>query len=132
MDKIKHAKHNESASRFLSQKPDYADWVVITAFYSAIHFVEHKIFPYTVGDSTFQTLEQYYISVKHLHPTRNKHWWRQQLVANACGEISTAYNWLFNTCNNVRYTNYELPKPRETSTQAATYLKKIKDHCSAK
>lgn len=132
MDKLKHAKHNESVSRYLSPKQDYADWVVITAFYSAIHFVEHKIFPYNAAGNTFQTMKQYFIAVKHTFPGRNKHAWRQELVGHLCSEISASYNWLFATCNTARYSNYEFPQPRQVSKRATEELKKIKDFCTAR
>lgn len=132
MDKLKHAKHNESVCRFISQKQDYADWVVITAFYSAIHFVEHKIFPYKENGQTFRNMEHYFISVKHNYPPRDKHTWRKDLVAMVCSDISGSYNWLLNTCNTARYSDYHFTEPREITTTAFAHLKKIKEYCSAK
>jgi len=40
-----HAEHNESLCELLLNNGNYNDWVITTAFYSAIHFVRHKIFP---------------------------------------------------------------------------------------
>jgi len=129
MNKLKHAKHNESVCRYLSPKQDYADWVVITAFYSAIQFVEHKIFPLTEGGHTFQNMDQYFISVRHIQPPRDKHTWRKDLVASTCSDISAAYNWLLSTCNTARYSNYQFFKPRDVTNQAFEHLKKIKAFC---
>ncbi len=44
-DSLNHAIHNKEVCVHLSKESRYSDWVITTAFYSAVHFVEHKIFP---------------------------------------------------------------------------------------
>ncbi len=44
-DNLEYAQHNEKACKYLDKKPEFTDWVITTAFYSALHFVRYKIFP---------------------------------------------------------------------------------------
>lgn len=128
--KLAHAKHNESVCNFISRKPDYADWVAITAFYSALHFVDHKIFPLSITDTSgkkivLPTLERYCMHLGR----HDKHATRTMLVHSECPTISAAFKWLHDTCWLARYTNYKFAKPRETATAAKEYLQEIKTFC---
>ena len=44
-DSLNHAIHNKEACEYLSKEPKFSDWVITTAFYSALHFIDYKIFP---------------------------------------------------------------------------------------
>lgn len=48
-----HAIHNEEACDFLLSSNKFNDWVITTAFYSALHFVQHEIFPLTHDDKKY-------------------------------------------------------------------------------
>jgi hypothetical protein len=41
----KHAKHNKSACEFIKNSGAYPDWVITTAYYSALHFMQSELFP---------------------------------------------------------------------------------------
>lgn len=43
-----HAIHNELACKYLNKKPEFADWVITTAFYSALHYLTGKMFPMNI------------------------------------------------------------------------------------
>ena len=43
---LEHAEHNEKAYRYLCQEPEFSDWIITTAFYSAIHYIRHRMFPF--------------------------------------------------------------------------------------
>jgi hypothetical protein len=132
MDKLTHAKHNESACHYLNKRQDLTDWVIVTAFYSAVHFVEHKIFPYKLDETTFHTLDQYIIWAKMTFPRKDKHTFRAELVSSVCPAISAEFNWLLSNTHTVRYYNYEFHQPRVASKIALENLQKIKSFCTAK
>ena len=131
MNKLNHAKHNERVCNFLSKKEDFTDWIVTTSFYSAIHFVDHKIFPFEESGLKFNTIEQYFTYWKaNDFPSMDKHSIRVNLVERLCSEISIPFSWLRSQCYTARYHQYSYTRPRETSNQAKQYLKKIKDYCT--
>jgi hypothetical protein len=55
-----HAERNKKLCQKLLDDKNYNDWVVTTAFYSAIHFTQHQIFPLQVGEDEFETFNAYY------------------------------------------------------------------------
>lgn len=130
MSKLNHAKHNERVCNFLSKKEDFTDWIITTAFYSAIHFVDHKIFPFEEAGFKFTSIEQYFTYWKvNDFPSMDKHSIRDNLVITLCPEISTAFSWLRAQCYTARYHDYNYTRPRVAANQAKDYLKHIKDYC---
>lgn len=113
--KLKHAVHNEEACKYLGARSDYADWVVTTAFYSALHFVEHKIFPFTHSkngrDEMLKNISDY---KKISDPRKSKHELRYDLVVWHCQVIENQYKWLWDTCSSARYFDYKFPNPTTT------------------
>jgi len=102
---LEHAKHNESLCKELSEKKVYFDWIVTTAFYSALHYVEHQLFPLTVGPSTFSSFDTYYSRFKVNND--NKHYARKRLVySNISSDAGAAYNWLMDNCWTAKYYDY--------------------------
>lgn len=47
---LDHATHNEEVCSHLDDNTKYSDWIITTAFYSAMHFMKHKIFPLKIID----------------------------------------------------------------------------------
>lgn len=58
-----HAIHNEAACDFLLSSKRFNDWVVTTAFYSALHFIQHELFPLINAGKSYPDLNIYYGSV---------------------------------------------------------------------
>jgi len=56
----KHAEHNEALCRHLLAQGQFNDWVVTTAFYSAMHFVYHQLFPLKVGSTNYPDFNEFY------------------------------------------------------------------------
>lgn len=130
--RLQHALHNEKANKFLRTKSEFADWIVTTSFYSAIHFVEHFIFPFDhVENGTTHTLKNVY-DYQRLRRNKSKHELRQDLVMWKIPELAVAYSWLYNTCYNARYLDYRFPNAAVTLQLADMYLKQIKAHCDKK
>ena len=40
-----HAKHNKEACEYIKDSGKFNDWVVTTAYYSALHFMQNELFP---------------------------------------------------------------------------------------
>lgn len=122
-----HAVHNEAACDFLLSSGKFNDWVVTTAFYSALHFVQHEIFPITEGKETYKDLNEYYGKVlKKKNKRLTKHNATIQLVCSKTPKCAPYYRWLHDACMNGRYTNYNVSSRK--ATQARAYLQRLRTH----
>ncbi|MCP4990151.1 MAG: hypothetical protein GY928_30165 [Colwellia sp.] len=109
-DSLDHAKHNKEVCEYLSKKSEYSDWVITTAFYSAIHFTDHKIFPLTSKQNgepfTYVSFNKYwavYSKKKHI----NKHKVKLELVEDELPEVAPNYSILKDLSHTARYVNYK-------------------------
>lgn len=131
--KFEHGEHNEKlCNHLLEQTPGtFNDWVVTTAFYACIHFVEHKIFPSKIDDEDFDCFEDY---CDHQHNkvknSMSKHSLKADLVKKRIPGVSSQYRWLKEACMNSRYTNYIVSDDKAKSSNII--MKKIKEACSNK
>ncbi|PWS27385.1 hypothetical protein DHW03_07150 [Pedobacter yonginense] len=112
MDKKAHAKHNEDACNFLHSHGDYCDWVVTTAFYSALHLVQYEVFPKIIAGFVYNTFDEYYNGdYKGTKNKPSKHTATINLVRAELGDSAfQLYNWLFGLCMNARYHDYKVHK----------------------
>jgi hypothetical protein len=102
-----HAAHNEKLCDLLLKDGNFDDWVVTTAFYSAIHLVDHQIFPFTIDkEPKFGNFIQY---LNRKSPRQAPHDVRRDLVAMYLRSCSGAFNWLMDNCFNARYNQYIIP-----------------------
>lgn len=124
LNNIEQAQHNEFVCNYIGKKPEYSDWVVTTAFYSAIHYVRHLILPLSEGRLTYNTFEVLYSSKKS--SSEGRHGFQSRMVVENYPEISYEYEKLYDMSNNARYLNYVYL--REEAAQAKRYLTKIKDY----
>lgn len=130
----KHAEHNEKACDHLLSNPNeegvtFHDWVVTTAFYSAMHYVQHEIFPLTIGDNVYNTFNEYYH--KHFKGSEkpSKHTATAELVRINIYNAYAAYKSLVDTCHTARYTDYQTTEAvaivaRKRLDQVKAFLKK--------
>ncbi len=120
-----HAEHNEKLSDFLIEEGNYKDWVITTAFYSALHFVHNEIFPLTIGTDVYNNFNCYYNAI--IKPLgKSKHHATKELVNLHIPNANGQYRWLFDSCMNARYSNYAVS--REKALQAKSNLKSLKTH----
>jgi len=131
-DRLNHALHNEAVCDYLEIKIDFVDWVITTAFYSALQFVSYKIFPFEVaaigGKKTkIESLNDYHRYQSHRK--LSKHELLADLVEINCNKISPDYDWLLSMSMNARYSNYQ--QEIEIGNKARTLMKKIKKFCIA-
>lgn len=112
MDKKAHASHNEDACRFLHKDGNYCDWVVTTAFYSALHFLQHEMFPREIKGKLYDNFDKYY----NQHYTGginkpNKHISTINLIKSELGDAAQKnYKWLYDLCMTARYRDYKTHK----------------------
>jgi len=106
-----HAQHNKSVCDHLFSNTTFYDWVVTTAFYAALHFVQSKIFPFTEKSETFNNIDEYvaYFYQKN-GKELSKHAATNKLVKERIPEIRKEYRKLFDTCMTARYSYYKVQK----------------------
>lgn len=122
---IDHALHNEKVCNFLSKKEDYGDWIITTAFYSAIHFVRYLMIPAILSDGTvINCFEALFYAQKG--EKEGRHGFQNRYVSANITEIAVEYKQLHDWCNQARYFNYN--QPRNLAQQAKDNLNTIKKH----
>jgi hypothetical protein len=122
--------HNEKTCNYLSRKDEFSDWVITTAFYSALHYVRHFILPYRhstidAGAVEFDDFESLFSSLRK--DREGRHGFQNRMVNEKCSYFRFEYQKLYELSNNARYSNYKYE--REDSVKAQTYLRKIKGYC---
>jgi hypothetical protein len=123
-----HAEHNEELCSKVNALGGYDDWVVTTAFYSSIHFVEHKLFPLTEQSVTYPDFNNYYHHTVFLKKRNtSKHNLKLQLVNSYLPKVYANYKRLMDNCMTARYKNYRIGVT--LSGIALTDLQKIKAEC---
>ncbi len=124
-----HAEHNEKACHYLNHSDEFRDWVISTAFYSALHYVRSMILPYKVVDNgktkTIPDFESLYSFLKK--GTQTKHRFLIHLIEHEHSDISDDYSNLFDLAYKARYLNYIFDK--SISDLAIKRLKNIKEYC---
>lgn len=120
MSTIAHAQHNKKACDFLLANSKFNDWVVTTAFYAAMHYVQSKIFPYTEGSRTFVDIDSYVTYINSIPGGRkiSKHAAVKKLVNTKLPNVYTEYRKLFDTCMTARYSMYKVHKADAINAQA--------------
>jgi hypothetical protein len=96
---------NKTLSNKLLDEKTYYDWVVTTAFYSSIHYVEDYILPTIVGGIDCNCIAK----VKKAYNMRGRHEARERLVFDKLGPIiGSRYKWLDDRSRNSRYETFKL------------------------
>lgn len=125
---IDHADHNEELCQKIVSLTKYDDWVVTTAFYACIHYVEHKIFPLVEGGKTYSTFDHYFnAKVIASGKRQSKHSLKLDLVTTYLGPVMANYKRLMDNCFTARYKNYRIGKT--LADIAVTDLAAIKTVC---
>ena len=115
-----HAIHNEEVCNFLFANSEFYDWVITTAFYSALHYVHHEIFPVTIGTFRYENCEDYFSFLQSLKEKNiNKHSETLRLVQNYIPKALRYYRSLFDLCKNARYHDYNIGKKKAVSAKEA-------------
>ncbi len=125
---LEHAGHNEKVCKYLDRKPAFLDWVITTAFYSAMHYLEHKLFPLKMKNGKreikMKNFEEYYMLYGK---DDGRHKAFSKLVEREHPDISDDYNKLKDISWTARYHKYQYN--RTISNHAKTMLDNIKTDC---
>lgn len=129
-ERLNHGLHNETVCDYLELKNEFADWIITTAFYSALQFVSYYVFPIEITDKNgkkrvFGNIDSYY-RVNN-HNRISKHNLLSDLVYHWNPKIADEYKWLLDMSMTARYQNYQQDKL--ISNKARSLLKKIKKEC---
>jgi hypothetical protein len=128
---LEHAKYNEKACNFIntSSTNEFNDWVIIIAFYSAVHYIHYKILPFkgkvptgqnkTIND--FGTLHSYF----QIGEKESPHKFRERWVRNFHSDIHSYYKVMFDDCYTARYKDYQFSN--DTAYFARKRLKETKN-----
>lgn len=119
-----HACHNEKVCNYLNRYESYTDWVITTAFYSAMHHVRHLMLPKTISGNVFNDFEELFRNQKA--PMEGRHGFQKQYVLVEHPSISFEYDRLHEFSRNARYTKYAFG--REEGKKAKGYLETIKKY----
>ena len=129
-ERLNHGLHNEKACTHLESNAEFADWIITTAFYSALQFVSYKIFPIEIKVNGNNKVTIYDISqYQNISGKRelSRHTVLGDLVYKHCADISEDYDWLKDMSMNARYVNYQ--HPIEVANKAKRLMLQIKKHC---
>lgn len=130
-ESLKHASHNEEVCNYLTLKQEYSDWIITTAFYTALHFVSYEIFPFTLKGKEQDAKGIIIGSVfqyQHLLGLwrKSRHKITGDLCEKLCPEIASDYARLYDMSANARYTNYR--QPIEVANKSRAILLMIKKY----
>ncbi|GAA0194870.1 hypothetical protein GCM10009122_58720 [Fulvivirga kasyanovii] len=119
-----HGERNKTLSHELLEGKKYYDWVITTAFYSAIHFVEDKILPCEISSRICNNISE----VKAAYKMNGRHSSRERLVFDHFPiGIAVKYKWLDDKSRYSRYTTFKVT-PTEAD-KAQQYLLEIHEAC---
>ncbi|MDH6304657.1 hypothetical protein M2459_001393 [Parabacteroides sp. PF5-5] len=125
---VEHAAHNEKVCNYLKKSPQYSDWVITVAFYSAMHYIRHLIVPQKIEGSTYNDFEEIFKLKKS--PGDGRHGFQKTYVAIHHMDIYHDYSKLHEMSEFSRYHTYEYT--REDSKKACEYLENIKIYTKEK
>ncbi|MEX1190405.1 MAG: hypothetical protein WED10_02145 [Brumimicrobium sp.] len=121
---LEHANRNKALSEQLLVDKKYFDWVITTAFYSAIHFVENKLLPIEISKLKCRNINE----VMRAYNMRGRHASRERLVCdNLNMDVAVKYKWLDDKSRYARYTTYKVTSAE--ADKAKQYLDEICKAC---
>jgi len=107
------AEHNCCACDYLCKTQDFPDWIITTAFYAAIHYIDLIIFPIeedikgkkVIFDSIDSYVHNYLRMFRNIEIS--KHEARQDLIQRKYPELFPAFKGLYDASTKARYTDYQ-------------------------
>ena len=122
------AQSNEQLANHLHNEKTgiWNDWVVTTAFYSALHYVTGKLFPLPEGERDFVDVQAY--NSNGQFRCKEKHETIKALVYHYLTDAYDSYRWLHSQSSIARYRDYGLRD--EIADLAVQKLIDVKHQCS--
>ena len=108
-NKIENAKHNKRACEHIGKVTSFPDWMITTAFYSAIHYVDSRIFPIEITTKDGKriqcsSLDIYYTLQKNISPdVPPKHEIRKKLAREKLDSDFQLFQRLSDASSTARY-----------------------------
>lgn len=124
--KREHGKHNKKVCDHLnlqSSSLSCNDWIVTTAFYSSIHYLDHILFPCKYEGKEFKDINEAHTYIN----SRSKHQTRAKLVTELLPEHKGRYSFLIEESQNARYVDYNVNS--FVSDKAVRELSTIAEFC---
>lgn len=122
--KKEYGDRNRALSQELFEGKKYFDWVITTAFYAAIHFVEDKILPCKISAIECKNIGD----VRSAYKMNGRHSSRERLVFdNLPSSTAARYKWLDDKSRYSRYTTFKVTSAE--ADKAQQYLKEIYKVC---
>lgn len=128
-----HALHNEKVCDYLAKELDYSDWVITTAFYSSLHFISYKVFPFThqlakKQNVRINSFEQYHSMLNLSKSRMGRHERFVKLVEHKCPKyIANKYSRLLELSFTARYADYSYDA--DVVKEVLNSLISIKEYC---
>lgn len=116
-----HGDHNKTVCDILhfQEKCKCNDWVITTAFYSSIHYLDHALFPCTYKGNEFKNINEAHKFIS----SSSKHQTRSILISNLLPKHAGDYEFLKEEAHNARYVEYNINEA--ISMQAVRRLEAI-------
>lgn len=124
---LDHGKHNEALYNELFEKKVYPDWIVTTAFYASIHYVEEMLFPTTFFSKMVNNLDEAHELVP-IKSRLSRHVTRGKLLEVRLPGCYNSYEKLRKQSQIARYVNYKVSNELRDKTKE--WLTNIKKTCS--
>lgn len=121
--RLEQAEHNKKLSEKLYIEKVFLDWANTTAFYSALHFVHHKLLPGVYNNVNCLGIDD----VVRAFRSKSKHEATSQLVKKGLPNVGKQYSYLLNSSFTARYVDYKVHPEQAKICQK--YLKQIKAAC---
>jgi hypothetical protein len=127
-----HAEHNRVVYQYLSEKPEFCDWIITTAFYSSIHYVRNRMLPHTIkvksGTKSFSDFEALYYHFRK--DNEGRHGFQLNWVRDHYPEIKSRYRRLHELSNEARYIDYQISPA--VLPEIEEHLETIRSYCTSK
>jgi len=102
---LDHANHNTDLCDKLLNEGIYLDWVVTTAFYAAMHYIDAKIYPVKYKGIEYIDFATFYKVI--CKPSGiSKHNGKIILSTGHSNDLGEKYRYLHDACHSARYSRY--------------------------
>lgn len=127
----KHAEHNKTACKFIKESKQFNDWVITTAYYSALHFMQSEFFPGKYENPANGQMKSYDNFDKYHRDSSDisKHGLLLQLVEENVDEkdVIDGFTSLKELCWTARYSSYTFSE--NIANECYKNLELIDDYC---
>jgi hypothetical protein len=134
MQNLRHARHNKETCEFLRNNGSgkHNDWIITTAFYSALHYVNAELFPNSYEcprTGNMKTFHDFNSLYKLITDNSNKHRYLQFLVEEFISDenIIDAFRTLKDNCWTARYKKYQMDN--DITELCYSCLEEISEFC---